>query len=151
MYWWRIGRLKAMLKRGPLPGRIAFQYVVAQAILIAFAAMLPGAWPLDLHAWLVRAATLGVTVCGIGYCYVRNGGGVGDDFMNRYFSIAWVVNVRLSALLFASFACSAAIGAATKNDEHAAVLQSILSVSWIGLSYYRIGVHMGDVSQCGSA
>ena len=97
MYFWRIENLKAELRQGALPQRQQFYYYLAQSVVLATVLIpLPGANAYDITSWIT---SLFVTVFGIIYLYRCNAGDRGLRFLERVFSIGFVVGVRLLVLL----------------------------------------------------
>lgn len=97
MYFWRIEKLKAELREGALPQRQQFYYYLAQSLVLAIVTIpLPDANRFDVISGIV---SLFVTIVGIVYLYRCNDGDRGSRFLERTFSIGFVVGVRLLVLL----------------------------------------------------
>jgi hypothetical protein len=100
MYFWRIKSLKEELRRGPLPPRSAFAYVLATFLLFQLMAGVPGLWnvdPADITSWtwVAFGLTAIVLVLGMYAAYQANGGAAGEDFAARYLALGWVLGLRI--------------------------------------------------------
>lgn len=97
MYFWNIGALTDELGRSSLPEDEAFKYLMASTVLYGLALIpLPGTNSLDVYSAIAEGA---VALLGIVYVYRCNSGSDGRDFLQRYFSIGWVLGVRWLVLI----------------------------------------------------
>jgi hypothetical protein len=91
-----------------------------------------------------------VFILGILYCYRMNGGRDGTNFLPRFISLSWVISVRFVVVLFplglliALMSAVAEVGWFREWRSHP--LMFVLSVCVSALFFFRVGVHISDVS-----
>ncbi len=147
MYWWNIEALKNDLEQGPLRAPVAFRYVLANALLVSLSLVLPNPPAADLRTWIVRVATVGVTILGLLHCYRQNGGASGCSFMDRYFAISWVMYMRAAAVVVVLALGVAAPTSAFLPEAGRRVLYSMMAIAWLAFLYWRMGIHIRDVAE----
>jgi hypothetical protein len=145
VYFWSINGLKNSLIEKPLSENTAFLYLLLYvfftALFMEIATEPESIW--DLADDIVA---IGSVVIGTVYCFFKNGAGQGSNFLQRYFSIGWVVHVRLAVMFFIPFIIVLFV---IPNGD-------FLIDSWRGplfnlffyfLIYWRIGHHIGQVAE----
>lgn len=147
MQLWRLEPLKSLLVAGPLPDREAVKYVAAQsAIVAAVVVPTPGQ---DLPPWWHFVAAPAIAIAGVYFCYKQNGGAAGRGFAERYFSIGWVVAVRIAVVSVALGCVGSIIVIGIVNpgisDDVGARLVEIAGYGLMVLAFWRTGVHLADV------
>jgi hypothetical protein len=144
---WRLEPLKRDLAAGHLPDRQMVQYIAVQAAVVAALVVpTPGQ---DLPPWWHFVVSAAVAVAGVYFCYKMNGGAGGERFAERYFSIGWVVAVRVGVTSLVIGAITAmilfAILTPEASAEQGALLIDLVGYGLMVLSFWRTGVHIGDV------
>jgi hypothetical protein len=147
MYWWDVQSLKSLLAKGPLPSRMAVQYVLSHALLVAIGLMAGSAVPRNRDVWIMRTGALIVTTIGILYCYRCNGGAGGQAFMDRYFAISWVVYLRWFGVVVVIFLCEAVVLSATLPAYRWPLVTMPSILLAVGALYWRVGVHLADLAK----
>lgn len=164
MYFWRIGRLKSDLSRGPLGQREAFVYVVATMLLYTIMTGAPGLWNADPGPgtgwhWVAYIATILLVGGGSYAAYRANGGRTGVDSAARYFALSWVLGIRLSVLMFLPvmlvfvvwIVAVAFIWPEWKVSD--TVTRGVAAVSVVAFEatfYWRLVHHLGQIAASGS-
>jgi hypothetical protein len=159
MYFWRIERLTAELRRGPLEQRGALLYVLAWLVLWTVLTLSP-AWAASesQHAgdWASFFVSLLFLVGGTLTAYRANRGSRGQDFAARYFAIGWVLGIRLMVLLLLPlvvvlFVIAGVVAVRTNAPE-----LSDAAASWVGagltlvfeaIYYWRLTHHFHLVTE----
>jgi len=75
-----------------------FIYIAIYAIIYELAFFENSTAPV-MSDYISSIGTVIITVIGTYYLYRANGGNDGEDFLGRYFSITWVVSMRLLLLV----------------------------------------------------
>jgi hypothetical protein len=152
MYWWNIRGLKAILTQGPLPGPVALRYAIANAVILVLMSL-----PSDalVNSWYLLTIVNGVAcaVLGTYYCYRVNGGANGAHFLDRYFSLGFVVMIRLTPLLvavaaslvFMSLLLTAQLPRRA-SEEGMTPWHAVLGVGFPVLFYWRLAAHIRSVA-----
>lgn len=103
MYWWNIERLTSELREGEPSTRDQVGYVAATLLfpmlLAAGRTSSPATWPGALD-WTGRVLAFLIVGTGIHVAYRANGGPTGRAFIARFVALRWVVQLRLTVLLF---------------------------------------------------
>ena len=125
------------------------QYVAVQAAVVAALVVpTPGQ---DLPPWWHFLVSAAVAVAGVYFCYNQNGGAGGERFAERYFSIGWVVAVRVGVTCVVIGAITAiilfAILTPDPSDDAGAGLIELVGYGLMVVSFWRTGVHVGDVAR----
>ncbi len=149
MYFWRIDNLKSEMAARPLSDREVLPYLIAFVVLSAVVMSFPHA---VFNTWdgLSAALSIFLAFAGTIYIYLKNGGNKGQHFLQRYFSIGWVVALRLCAVVFV---CAIAFFALlefafSKTITDATTWYEFLFYAVVEICYYwRIAHHVHDVSQ----
>ncbi len=97
MYFWKINKLKSDLLKKPLSERESFKYLFATLVLYSLG-MIP---ILENNTWDIYSAiiTALITAIGVYYVYKCNKGASGNNFLQKYLSIGWVVGIRWIVLI----------------------------------------------------
>ncbi len=147
MYFWNIKELKEKLKEKPLSDYEIFPYLI---LTIAFE-LLPysSSWSnynkwdyfSEIHMFLIP-------ILGLIYTYHQNKGKNGTNFLQRYFSLNWVLGIRFLIPIITLMIVVLAIDlfiVEFLNDEtswYESVTFMLLEI----IFYYRLGVHIKDVA-----
>ena len=148
MFFWRIARLKQELVEQPLSSRGELPYLIAYVVLSSVVLYIPytkGDVPVLVDAAVATAIAAGGTV----YVYRQNGGGDGRFFLQRYFSIGWVVAVRFAAALLLIYAVYAVSVAAVGVDisEHTPWYETLFLWFAQAVFFNRLALHTADVAR----
>ena len=100
MYVWDIRRLKSDLIARPLTEREQLPYLVVFVALTTIAEILTTELS-NVWDYLSAAASVITAVGGAIFLYHQNGGRAGQYFLQRYFSIGFVVSIRWLVLVLA--------------------------------------------------
>ena len=145
MYFWSIKGLKSRLSESHLPENTAFLYLLLYvfftALFMEMATEPDSMW--DIASDMVA---IGAVVIGTVYCFFKNGSARGSNFLQRYFSIGWVVHVRLAVMFFVPFFAVLLIlpnGLFDTDSWYSPLIELFVHV----LIYWRIGHHIGQVAE----
>ncbi len=145
MYFWSIKGLKKSLIEKPLSEYTAFLYLL---LFVFFTAILTDFSDKAQDVWGITTefVAIGAVVIGTIYCFIKNGGSSGSDFLKRYFSIGWVVHVRLAVLFFLPVMIVLFFLPDDTNANYS-WYDPFLELSFHALIYWRMGFHIGQVSK----
>lgn len=153
MYWWKIQGLKKELSQGPLSEQAFFPYLLADVILVMLGDIsFPGEYnytDIDLIAGLLG---LVIAVLGTYYLYYWcNNGPSGENFLQRYFALGWVIGVRLLVMvMLPAFLILFFILAAREDYSGAMTWGDVAFIAFLSILYFwRVGKHMKDVANQG--
>ncbi|WP_037320751.1 hypothetical protein [Salegentibacter sp. Hel_I_6] len=101
MIWLNIKKLELKLLKNELTEHGAYQYLLTILIFITLATQLPGSFDFSSDLWRLLDFTLDVliTIGGTYILFAINSKGDNQDFLKRYFSLAFVHALRLAILL----------------------------------------------------
>ena len=146
MYFWKINKLKEELRGSSLPEKESLKYLIASTIMYGIV-MIPSSEinMYDIYSGIIQGI---ISVLGVIYIYRCNNGNNGKYFLQRYFSIGWVVFIRLTIML----ALPSIIGYFTilviyseapgHSTLYSILLPNVLSL----LFYWRFGEHAKSVA-----
>ena len=142
MFFWDIKRLVRLLIERDLTETEAFQYFFANSVLIALAMGVPDTkW--NMWDGLVTLLGVTVTIAGLLYCFVANGGGAGQSFLPRVSAVMWVVTLRvLAGFLLIAIALYAVQDALGDVSEVTTWLDAVMNGVVDVVLYWRISVHL---------
>jgi len=127
--------------------REALPYYVLFVATITVIASLP--WEQSLNLWDIALACVAaaVTIIGTIYCYTKNGGKAGYDFIQKAIVLGWVVFFRciLPLLIFTMviYAVASLFGISAEPTSWI----NVLVVAILEAVYYqRLGRHLQDTS-----
>jgi hypothetical protein len=146
MYFWRIENLKAQLASRPLSDREVLPYFAIFLGVTSAAWFMPLVEP-NLWDHLLTAVGVLLAVPGTVWIYRRNGGAVGQHFLQRYLAVGWVVGIRWLVVVLPSLMLYFAVldlldVEAVATTWHDFILFSIALL----LLYWRIGHHIADIA-----
>ena len=130
-----------------LTDREVLPYVVVFNVLTSAALMLP---TLSVNRWDVAGAICSILLAIVGtlYVYRHNNGAAGENFLQRWLVIGWVVAVRWAALLVAMlvvlFVIAELVG---EISEDTTWYELLVFAFWELIFYGRLAHHVGDVAQ----
>jgi hypothetical protein len=150
MYIFDVGSLKRELRARDISSPDSLGYLLGFAFMC-----LPESMPYVATrsglALLYSAVSTAVFILGFLYCYARNGGREGRSFLQRFVSLSWVVSARFLIILSLIGLLAVLLWAIVLGNDfprtwraHPSVF--VLSVALETLYFYRVGVHLGQVS-----
>ncbi len=98
MHFVKINNLKADIAENGVPPRDSLKYIILLMLLVSFPFPF-GNMQIEVFNgiyWIINSVIL--IVCTI-YCYQKNGGDSGINFLSRYLSITFVVSIRFFIVL----------------------------------------------------
>jgi len=98
MYIWKIDELNQQLISSNLTEPDVFKYLMAWTVLNSLAMiryLVPNQY--DTYNGIIAVV---ISIIGLVFIYICNGGKNGSHFLERYISISWVVFVRFLVLFF---------------------------------------------------
>ena len=147
---WDTRHVKSALTTGGMPEAKVFLYFLAITTFdwLQFTAfrIWPNPEPLSLPAEFEAWFGLGITVAGVVFLFLCNGGGQGKDFLYRYFPLAVVVGWKfVLAMVIASWALSRVLAGQPENVTR----WSVVALGCLGnaLMFLRIGQHLKALSR----
>lgn len=171
MFFWKMEALKRELSEGPSTRRTMI-YLVAVAVgpilaetaitlasfaLLGFVETVPEIDVAEVQSSVRRMFTIVlldlflalVVVAGLLFCYRRNGGAQGRDFMDRLLPLTWVCAIRVHVVwaLPILLAVSIVVTVFDSLDPPPDLwISAIASPIMVGLTLWRAGVHIRDVA-----
>lgn len=148
MQFVNLRKLKSQLRAGDLPPRDVALYLAGQA---ALGAVLFVPSPAEVpHEWDYFTLPV-LALVGVLNCYRCNGAARGVRFAERYTALSWVIGWRTSLVAAAVITMAFVAGLITGGfawleDERVPVALSATTVIFIALIYWRVAVHLRDVS-----
>ena len=97
MFIWKISKLNKQLAREKLSESEVFKYLMANTVIYSIA-VIPYGTPNQLDVYL-GLISLVVGVLALWVIYRLNGGRNGNNFIERYFAVSWVVLIRTIVLV----------------------------------------------------
>lgn len=156
MYFWKIEKLKNDLLIKPLSESESFKYLFAylasESLLLIFIDIDDITVPnLEFtNMWDVFSSINGFLINAIGvyYVYKCNKGANGDNFLQKFFSIGWVVGIRLIVLflplmLLLFFILSLSSTDFSSTNPYDVILFFIIDF----LFYWLLGKHVKEVAK----
>lgn len=151
MYFWKIEKLKEDIREGTLSEKDRFSYMFLSSIITVLLMVLLRYTPIEQpNIWDVIDSTLYVlmSIIGMLFAYRANGGSNGTDFLGKYFSISFVLMIRLF-ILFLLIAIVLFFYHLFTFDEDEIItttlFEIVLASLWTAIFYYRLYVHISDV------
>ncbi|MEX0909795.1 MAG: hypothetical protein WDZ75_00700 [Candidatus Paceibacterota bacterium] len=147
MYFWNIQKLKSDLREKPLSEGESFKYLFAN-LLVYSLAMIPF---LENNIWDVYIFVIAVPLMLFGayYVYRCNGGAGGTHFLQRYFSIGWVVGIRWLVLIALPVLVLYIIAQGMYSEiPDSTTLTDVVVYNSLAIAFYWLfGKHIKEVAQ----
>jgi hypothetical protein len=147
MYFWKIDKLKQDLIKKPLSESESFKYLfiffVGLAIAISSLYFVEKSI-LEIYSLIID---MFIMVIGLYYVYKCNKGANGNNFLQKFFSIGWVVGIRWFVFMILIFLLYYGIigfffGVPDKVGLNEMILQNLLTIIY----YWRVGKHIKEVA-----
>ena len=128
----------------------AFIYIVIYSIFseLSFLGIIENENMPMISDYMTSIGTVLITIIGTYFLYKANGGNDGEDFLGRYFSITWVMVIRLLPLILIML-----VGLIITNT-YSLIDSDVLDIVFVffgllydSLIYYYSYGHMTDVSK----
>jgi len=147
---WDTRHVKSKLAARAMPEGKVFLYFLAITTfdwlqLTAFR-IRPNPGPLSAPSQFDAWFGFGITVVGVVFLFLCNGGGLGKDFLYRYFPLSAVVGWKfVAAMVIASWALSLLLAGQPENVTR----WSVVALGWLlnVLMFLRIGQHLQGLSR----
>ncbi len=150
MYFWKIESLKRDIENRSFTDKELIPYVVLfvgfYALASEFTVYLPYEG-INYLTYLMSVLNVLIPILGTIYAYKCNGGGNGENFGLKYFSISFVVSIRflVYAVPVMILVIAYWIVAYSEQDEIPTTFFEVTLYSgWHALYYYRVAKHVGD-------
>jgi len=153
MYFWKIESLKKDIVDGSFTDKELIPYVLIYAGLYAVGMELTGYLPYeDPNIWAYVLSTLNVLIPIVGtfYAYKCNGGGNGENFASKYFSIGFVVGIRFLVFLIPFITLLFIywmIRFGEQEELPTTYIEVTLFSTWCALFYYKMAKHISDTAK----
>jgi len=160
MYWWRIEPLKAELISGGPAESEKVKYLLATSALYVLAseggylaAQSDSIDKLTAADWISSISLIVLTFLGTYYCYRRNRGANGRQFLERFVCLGWPVTIRFLVFLVALLLGYAILGHVIGGERFATFFQSDeivmvgVTVLWEILFFWYLGRHIHDIAE----
>ncbi|HSV54861.1 MAG TPA: hypothetical protein VLJ57_22250 [Burkholderiaceae bacterium] len=148
MYFWRIDKLKQDLVSAPLSERHGLYYLLISMPMAAAVSLFPAE---AAHApdYVGAALDWAITVAGLLYAFVRNGGDAGRHFVQRFLAIGIVTTIRWVATIGPALIVVVVAYAyllKRTNEEAFALFYGLWWPAEIFL-WWQVGRHIRDVAR----
>ena len=148
MYFFNIKQLKEDIVKDKFNESDRFTYLFIYILLNTILLELPLFYEptgelTQLDYWDSFIA-ISITVLGTYSIYKANGGNQGKDFLGKYFSITWVMAIRLFIPMFIAFYLFIFIELPSPIDE---IAQSIIVLVYVSVLYYSSYKHVVDINK----
>lgn len=158
MYFWKIGKLKEELIVNGLSQKALFVYIVIYVVLAQLFTetnhLFPSKDAVNIADYIQSAIEIFIVGFGTYGCYYANGAAKGHQFVERYFSIGLVTNLRFLAILLPLTIAlgfiegyllkSDAINSASPVIHYAA---KAVAEIWLIALFWRIALHINEVAK----
>jgi hypothetical protein len=144
MYFWNIKSLKHQLTEVGLSEADSMKYVLFLSLLGLIPLPMPSSFSSGTFIfYVINTFTLS---CGIFYCYRKNGGAKGKDFLSRFFSINFVMFIRfIPFLMIAGLILYSDITKSIITNYQKIMHLSIVYIVVL-LVFYRTGYHLSTIA-----
>jgi len=146
MYFWNIKKLKQDLVEQLLSESDLFKYCFAYIILTSVG-LIPA---LDTNMWDIYSGIIGaiITIIGTYYVYMCNKGHNGNNFLQKYFTVSWVLAIRWFIMfLIPTMIIYGIIGAIYGSISETTTMLDVVIFNIILIPYYwNLGKHIKDIA-----
>jgi len=144
MYFWNITALKQQLINSGLPELDSLKYLILLSLIGMIPIPKPPYFSTGTFLYYVFGAI--IFIFGTVYCYRRNGGQSGKDFLARFVSLSWVVAMRFlpSLILFGAIIAFGTFSQMAPTQQKVVVIG--VNYMFYIVYYWRIAHHISDLS-----
>ena len=152
MYFWKIDNLKKDLINNAVSENDQFKYIFVFSICSSIVYILnsfPFYHQIENDIWYFYSAIIesGISILGTYYIFKINGGSNGNYFLQRYFSLSWVIGIRLSPfILLAIFVFVMLSIGFGFDDALNDIFLNLGFFSFILIYYWLVGKHAKEVT-----
>ncbi|MDH5740864.1 MAG: hypothetical protein OEY77_11125 [Nitrospira sp.] len=148
-YLWSTGFVRDRLRTGRLSEAASFGYflVIMTFDWLQFTVIAITPTP-RISPWSSAGswATFAVTVLGLLYLYLKNGGGAGQHFLRRYFPLAVTVGWKFVGAMFGTvWLIPVALGGQSQETLGWSSTVAFAAVNIV--MFWRIGFHLGSLAR----
>lgn len=148
-YMWSTGFVRDRLRTGRLSEAASFGYffVIMAFDWLQFTFIVTTPRP-SISPWSLADswATFAVTVLGLLYLYLKNGGGAGQHFLRRYFPLSVTVGWKFVGAMFGTlWLIPIALGGQSQETLGWSSIVAIAAVNVV--MFWRIGFHLGTLAR----
>lgn len=145
MYFFRYHSLKEKLKSRTLTDREALPYLVLFSGIASAVYLIPPVEELNVWDWIGGGMSVVLAIAGVIYTYAQNGGKQGQDLIQKFVVIGWVVGVRCVLIFipcwFALYSVGDVLG--LMSDE-SSWYDTLVFFGFKVIYYQRLGKHIHD-------
>lgn len=143
MYLWNITKLKQQLSDGGIEQKDSMKYLITLSVVgMIPIPKIPFVTGISIHHFFGAV----VLILGTLYCYNKNRGSEGRDFLSRYLSLTLIVLVRFCPIvIIAGLIMSTGVLLRLTDNEQKIIIFSFLYLIQFFI-YLRVGYHIADVS-----
>ena len=144
MYFFDIKQLKEDIVKDKFNESDRFTYVFIYILLNCIPLFYEPTDELTKFDYWHSFITVLITVLGTYSIYKANGGNQGKDFLGKYFSITWVMAIRLFIPMFIALGLFIFIELPSPINE---IAQGIILLVYVGACYYASYKHVLDINK----
>ncbi len=147
MYFWDIQSLKNSFKNESFTEMESLKYLII-AIIIYYSSFLVNPVGMDFWILLSYAFFVLLNILGVIYCYKKNNGKFGKDFLKILLSLGLVLIIRLTVLFIVPFSIIFFIVISTIGLMKKYPTWDLLFLTVVITSYYywRMGIHIQEIA-----
>jgi len=144
MYFWNIKALKHQLTEVGLSEADSMKYILFLSLLGLIPLPIPPSFSRGIFIfYVINTFTL---LCGILYCYRKNGGAKGKDFLSRFFSINFVMFIRFIPFLMISGLIIYSDITKSIISNYQKTMHLFIVYIVVLLVFYRTGYHISTIA-----
>ena len=143
MFFWRIEKLKKSLSENKPSQKDIFYYYLGLTTLGVIFVNLPIETYSNIsYRWIEWGVMILATLVSIIGSYIANGGSKGVDFLERFFSIYFVLNIRYFVFILLASILIAIISGEIDSEKNTLIISTVYSF----LMSYKAINHINQVS-----
>jgi hypothetical protein len=143
MFFWNINELKQQHRNNSISELDSLKYILLLSLIGMLPIPKPPYFTTGTFFYYVFGAT--IFVLGTVYCYRRNGGSSGKNFLVRYISLSWVLAIRfLPSLLVLGALMAFGVFSRFEFIEQK-VIVIVITYTYSIIYYWRISHHIADI------
>ena len=148
-YLWSTAFVRELLRTDRLSESASFRYFLAIMTFdwLQFTGIATTSTP-NISPWSAAGSwiTFAVTVLGLLYLYLKNGGGAGQHFLRRYFSLSVTVGWKFVAAVFLTlWLIRVALGSQSQTTMGWSSTAAVAAINVI--MFWRIGTHLESLAR----
>ena len=148
MYFIRLDPLKGQLRDRTLSDREALPYYLVFMALTTAVASMPMRREVNRWDVLLVVINMVITIGGLIYCFAKNGGKAGYDFIQKSVVLGWVLTVRLVPLFIGTCVADIIIKHLLGHTPGTTTWVNVVIVTpYVIIYFQRLGKHMHDTNR----